>query len=480
MRKAGILLAVSSLPSDYGVGDFGNSCFRFIDDLKKAGCSLWQILPLNPLGYGNSPYQAYSSKAMDDLYISLDELLKKGLIKKTKKFNANKCHVDYEEVRKYKQAYYLEAFENFQPDQEYEKFIQQEWVYRYAVFLTLKKYNGMKIWNEWPEDQKNWIKNHEYDLGPHETGIQYEMFIQYTLYQQWMKVKRYANENGIEIIGDLPFYVGIDSEDVWSNQKAFLLDDQGRPSFIAGVPPDYFSETGQRWGNPLYDWDYLRENDFDFWYDRLNYNAVLFDLIRIDHFRAFDTYWKIPASCPTAIEGEWVEAYGYELFDLLLEKIHGLNIIAEDLGDLRLEVLKLRDHYHFPGMKVAQFTFNPYTPYANDEENMVAFTGTHDNPLTRTWFTSQSYAFKRRTKTFFSTAGYDQDTITDQFIAYVLNSRAKYAIFPMQDFLNLDNRSRMNTPGTTDQRNWRWKMSDFKKFEKKLDDLNKWIKEAKR
>ena len=426
MRKAGVLLGVSSLPSAYGIGDFGESCYRLVDLLKTCGFKCWQILPLNPVGYGNSPYQPYSSKAMDDLYISLDELKKMGLIKKTKQFNAKKKSVDYKNVREFKTTYYKEAYHNFVKNAEYEKFASMEWVKNYAVFLTLKKKNNMNIWHEWPEEQKNWIKNHEYDLTDIQDDIDYEIFIQYMLYKQWMKVKAYANKKGIEIIGDLPIYVGIDSVDVWENQQSFLLDDDGRPIFIAGVQPDYFSATGQRWGNPLYDWEYLEKNDFKFWVERIKYNSQLFDAIRIDHFRAFDTYWKIPVSCPTAIEGEWVEAPGYELFETLLVEVPKLNIIAEDLGNLRPEVLELRDYYNLPGMKITQFTFNPDSPFANEAENMISYTGTHDNATILTWFNSQSYAFKRRTKVFFNTTGYNYDSIVDNFVAFYIKRTCKY------------------------------------------------------
>ncbi|MGN1344193.1 MAG: 4-alpha-glucanotransferase [Traorella sp.] len=480
MRKAGVLLAISSLPSNYGIGDFGESCFQFIDDLNKAGFKCWQILPLNPLGYGNSPYQPYSSLAMDELYISLDELKKMGYIQKTKKFNAYKKKVDYQAVREFKTPYYQEAFHNFKKDEKYQIFASLPWVRNYAVFLTLKKENDMKIWHEWSEEQKTWIKNHRYDLTPLQEKIEYEIFIQYILYSQWMKVKDYAHSKDIEIIGDLPIYVGIDSVDVWANQESFLLDDDGRPIFIAGVPPDYFSATGQRWGNPLYDWDYLAKHQFDFWCQRLEYNSKLFDFVRIDHFRAFDTYWKIPVECETAIEGEWVEAPGYQLFDTLFEKIENLNIIAEDLGNLRPEVLKLRDYYHLPGMKVIQFSFNPQTPFTNETENMVVYTGTHDNQTTLSWFTSQTNAFKKQTKVFFDINGYHYDTIVDNFIYYTLSLKAKIAIIPMQDLLGLDLRSRMNTPGTVGNPNWQWKLSSFKEFEDRLPLFKEMIKKSQR
>ena len=338
----------------------------------------------------------------------------------------------------------------------------------------------MNIWHEWPTEQREWIKNKKLDLTPYQDQIDYEIFIQYILYKQWMDVKKYAKSMKIELVGDLPIYVGIDSVDVWENQLSFLLDDDGRPIFIAGVPPDYFSATGQRWGNPLYDWQYLKRYDFKFWQERLEYNSKMFDYIRIDHFRAFDTFWKIPVECPTAIDGEWVEAPGYQLFDTLLANIPNLNIIAEDLGDLRPEVLELRDHYNLPGMKVTQFTFNPETPFANEAENMVAYTGTHDNETILTWFNNQSSSFKRKTKAFFKKYDYTYESVVDNFLLFTLKGKAKLAILPMQDVLGLNAKSRLNTPGTVGNPNWQWKLSSFTEFENKIPVLKEMIKESKR
>ena len=477
MRKTGILLAVSSLPSNFGIGDFGPSCYQFLDDCKLAGVKIWQILPLNPLGYGNSPYQPYSSFAIDEIYLSLELLEKEGLLKKIKPFHAKSRQVDYPAVREYKLRYLWEAFFNFKENKKYKQFIQQDWVYSYAVFRTLKKINENRPWIEWPEEHKNWIKDQKADLSQHEEMIRFEMFVQFKCFEQWMAVKKYANKKGIECIGDLPIYVGLDSEDVWSHQSSFLLDDDGRPIFIAGVPPDYFSETGQRWGNPIYNWEELEKNDFDFWVERLSYNSKLYDAIRIDHFRAFDTYWKIPASCPTAIEGEWVEAPGYHLFDTLYERIDHLNIIAEDLGDMRPEVYVLRDHYHLPGMKITEFTFD-VDQEAESRENMIVYTGTHDNQTLKGWLHDQSSQMRRKMKKFFAHS--KQETLTYCFLEYVLEDIAETAILPMQDILELDDRARMNVPGTIGSPNWEWKMTDFKEFEKRIPHLRKMIRRAKR
>lgn len=280
-----------------------------------------------------------------------------------------------------------------------------------------------------------------------------------------MKVKEKANQKKIQIMGDVPFYVGIDSVDVWGGKDNFLLDTDGRPLFIAGVPPDYFSATGQRWGNPIYDWDYMKEQEYQFWVDRIGYNSKLFDIIRIDHFRAFDTFWKIPAECPTAVEGEWIEAPGYEVIDTLREKIPGVNLAAEDLGELRPEVLELRDHYHLKGMKILVFAINSNGKYAYDElperENMIIYTGTHDNDTLMQWYGSLSKARQRKIRKFLSRQGFGVGSVKDRLLAYTLSSKAEYAILPMADILGLGAEGHINTPGTVGSPNWEWRMPGF-------------------
>ena len=323
MRKAGVLMPVSALPSRIGAGELGESAFQFIELLKENHVKIWQILPLNPVGYGNSPYQPYSSCAGDELYISLDALAEEGLLKEhPKEFQERATRVDYEAVRQYREPFLRTAFDVFtekkgQEETAYKEFASQEWVYEYGVFRALKKTNNGECWNDWPEEYRTWPENRQKLPAEVETEAQYQMFLQYIFYTQWMKVKKAANDAGIQIMGDVPFYVGQDSVDVWGGKDNFLLDTDGRPIFIAGVPPDYFSATGQRWGNPIYDWEHMKEQDYRFWVDRIGYSNKLFDIIRIDHFRAFDTYWKIPADCPTAIDGEWIEAPGYEVIDTL-------------------------------------------------------------------------------------------------------------------------------------------------------------------
>ncbi len=283
---------------------------------------------------------------------------------------------------------------------------------------------------------KDWIVDNKLDLSPYEKDIEFELFVQYTLYKQWNDLKSYANSKGILIMGDMPIYVGIDSDDVWANQDLFLLDKKGRPTHVAGVPPDYFSETGQRWGNPLYDWPKHKSSGFKFWIDRLEYNSRLFDIIRIDHFRAFDTYWKIPADCPTAVKGRWIKAPGYAFFDKLFKELPDINIVVEDLGDLRDEVLELRDHYDFKGMRIVQFTFNP-EGMDEDRENLIIYTGTHDNQTVRGWYSDLKAKEKTKVREYLKNNGFDYGSVSLNMIAYTLKSNAQIAIVPFMDVLNL-------------------------------------------
>lgn len=483
MRKAGLLMPVASLPSNYGIGDFGKGSLEFIDYVSSCGAKIWQILPLNPLGYGNSPYQPYSSFAGDELYIDLEQLYESGLLSELPEaFQKESSKIQYEEVRAYKEIYLKKAFSAFTPDEAYRTFAAQTWVYDYAVFLTLKKKNNLKCWNEWKTEHKNWIQDRAFDVSIYDTDIRYEMFLQYLFFTQWIRVKQYANDRGIEIMGDIPFYVGIDSLDVWGNQEEFMLDTDGRPIFIAGVPPDYFSAVGQRWGNPIYNWEHMQKNGFRFWMERFGYNAKLFDIIRIDHFRAFDTYWKIPATCPTAVEGEWVEAPGYELFDQLLSVYPETKIVAEDLGDMRQEVYELRDHYQFPGMKIIQFTFDPleHNNSFADRENMIVYTGTHDNETIRGWFENQTEEARKAAELELYARGYEEETIAKQFVRFTLDNLADTAILPMQDVLGLYNDGRMNTPGTLGSPNWEWRLDDASVYEKTKAFLTEAIQKSGR
>ena len=467
MRTAGALLPVASLPSKYGIGDFGQEAYQFIDILAKMEFTIWQVLPLNPLGYGNSPYQAYSSFAGDEIYISLDKLVADELlsVSQISEFNSQAIEVEYQTVRDNKAKILQLAFENFTSgnklQEEYLKFRNStSWVKNYAVFLTFKKANQLRIWTAWSAEQKNWIKDQKLDLTPYQAQIDYELFIQFIFYRQWLELKAYANKHGISIMGDIPFYIGMDSLDVWENQEMFLLDSEQQPIYIAGVPPDFFSATGQRWGNPIYDWDALEKSEFKFWIDRLKGNCLAFDIIRIDHFRAFDTYWKIPSSCPTAMVGEWIEAPGYKLFDRVYAELPDINIIAEDLGDLRKEVLTLRDHYNLKGMHIFQFEFEPTKDNAELEEavNTIIYPGTHDNSTLMGWYKELTSEKQEELLDYFVA---NNSTIKDAMLEYIMQLPAEYAIFAIQDILGLDDSARINTPGTLGSPNWEWKLKDF-------------------
>lgn len=465
MKRIGILLGVASLPSKFGIGDFGPNAYKFANWLIKEKYNLWQVLPLNPLGFGNSPYQPYSSFAGDELYISPEQLVKDGLLAESDltDYQPYSSTIDYIGVREHKAQFLAKAYVNFTASAilkaEYDKFIENHnWAYNYAVFLTFKKLNDFKPWNLWQQEHKDWIKNPTTNLSQYQSEIDYELFIQFIFYQQWQALKAYANSLGIEIMGDIPIYLGFDSLDVWQNQDLFLLDENQNPTYIAGVPPDYFSKTGQRWGNPIYNWEKLEKTNFKFWVERLRGNMQMFDIIRIDHFRAFDTYWKIPASCPTAIEGEWVEAPGYALFDTIYRELPDINIVVEDLGDLRPEVLKLRDHYKLPGMQVFQFVFNLLVDNSRFEtlQNCVVYSGTHDNSTLLGWYRSLKKWQRKQVKRYFRAT---ERNLIRKILRYIGKCQAKYIVFAMQDILELDDSARINYPGKIGSPNWEWKLS---------------------
>lgn len=483
-RAAGILMPVASLPSGDGVGSFGKEAYAFVDMLVDMGIRIWQILPLNPLGYGNSPYQPFSSYAGEELYIDLDLLAEEGYLSAEREpYEAGEKpdRIDYDRARTYKTKYFKEAYGNFakrkEPESGFVAFKEKNWVYPYAVFMALKKQNHLKCWNEWPKEQQDWILDGKYDISHLQEEIQYQIFLQYLFYKQWMALKEYANKKNVRIMGDIPIYVGVDSLDVWGCREDFLLDAEGKPSFVAGVPPDYFSATGQRWGNPIYDWDNLQKKGFTFWMNRLKYSSELYDIIRIDHFRAFDTYWKIPASCDTAVEGEWVEAPGYALFDEIYRQMPDIRIVAEDLGDLRPEVLELRDHYHLMGMNIAQFSF------LSDEgakEHQLIYTGTHDNQTVRGWYDSLDQKTKRKVRMKLAGYGTPWEDAVKKMVRFVYRSRACMAIIPLADLTGFGDEARLNTPGTVGSPNWEWRLTDWSSLEKERADITELVRKSRR
>lgn len=480
MRKSGILMPVASLPSRFGIGSFGREAYEFVNLLQKAGVRIWQILPLNPLGFGNSPYQPLSSYAGDELYIDLDLLCMEGLLgeKPAGYIPAEPDRIDYNGVRAHKERFLREAYRNYKPDEAYRRFLKLPWVRPYAVFVALKTKNGLRAWTEWPKEEQDWSLDGKYDLTELQDEIGYRVFAQFAFYKQWMALKKYANQRKIEIMGDIPFYVGLDSQDVWCARDQFLINGDGEPSFVAGVPPDYFNADGQRWGNPIYDWEKLRSNGFKLWIDRLRYSSTLYDILRIDHFRAFDTYWKIPVSCPTAREGAWIEAPGYELFDEVFRQMPKIKIVAEDLGDLRPEVGVLRDHYGLMGMNVAEFTFmDPHQPIL---KNQLVYTGTHDNQPVMGWYKDRTAKERREINRVMVRYGDAREKLSNKLIRYIMLSKADMAIVPMMDILGLDDRARLNLPGTVGSPNWEWRLDSFTPFKRKLPKLRELLNKAKR
>ena len=471
-RSSGILLHISSLPGEDGIGGMGKDAYQFIDFLAKTNQKIWQILPLGPVGYGNSPYQSYSAFAGNPIFIDIQQLVADRLISKTlvtaQQFKARK--VEFDRVEEWKRRLFREAYKGFQKNfdryrQEYDHFMSHHswWLNDYALFRSLKSKTGESVWNTW--DQKL-VKRDNQALqeafGELHDEIDYHRFLQFIFFRQWFKLKAYANLKGVRIFGDVPLYVSLDSADVWANQDIFKLDEHGKPIQVGGVPPDYFSETGQLWGNPVFDWNRLAERNFDWWLARINFNLSMFDQVRVDHFRGLESYWSIAAKAKTAIVGEWLPAKGYELLQKLKEsRVLGsnLNIIAEDLGIITPEVEKLRDDFGLPGMKVLQFAFgsdeeNTNLPH-NYDSNFVVYTGTHDNDTTLGWFNSIEKAERKVLRRYVKGNGKE---LVRQMMEYSWASSAMMAIAPMQDVLGLDTQSRMNTPGTATG-NWDWRFS---------------------
>lgn len=481
-RVAGILLPISSLNSGEGVGDFGKAAYNFIDIISDIGFKIWQILPLNPLGYGNSPYQPYSSYAGDEIYISLEKLFEEKLLRESppKIINTNK--VDYAKVRQYKEKYLKKAFKNFSENEEYQNFKKNETIFNYAVFLTFKKINKLLPWNKWARPMKNWIIDKKLDLICYRENIEYEIFVQYIFHKQWMELKKYANLKNVKIMGDIPIYVGFDSQDVWENRDAFLLNKLGNPKLIAGVPPDNFSKTGQRWGNPIYNWDNIQKDDFRFWVDRIGYNYNMYDIIRIDHFRAFDTYWCINPRNKTAMKGKWVEAPGYELFEKIFKVFPDIQIVAEDLGDIREQVLRLRDYFGLKGMIILQYAFDSKDMTKSrksikrfNKKDSIIYTGTHDNQTVVGWYNNLSNDMKKYVQKILKKQNCTDDNIVNSIMEYLFKSNSDYAIIPLQDIIGLGDESRINTPSTLNDINWTYKFTDMEKLKEKSYFLKKLI-----
>jgi 4-alpha-glucanotransferase len=467
-RASGILLHPTSLPSPYGIGDLGTSAYQFIDFLAQAGQKLWQVLPLTPTGYGNSPYMSFSALAGNPMLISPDLLKEKGLLLESEladipDFSTEK--VDFEAVIPYKRQLLEKAFQRFQlhEDPEFAKFCETEafWLDDYALFMALHEENPEIIWCDWEPEiaQRNpdALRVKRRNLA---SEVLFQQFMQYCFFQQWQALKQYANERHIQIVGDIPIYVSHNSADVWANPQNFQLDPETyQVAQMAGVPPDYFSATGQLWGNPVYNWEYLEETEFAWWIQRFAFLNRHVDLIRIDHFRGFESFWQVPAGETTAINGSWQPAPGSKLFQILEEKLGYLPILAEDLGIITPEVEALRDEFNFPGMRVLLFAFgggpdNFHLPH-HYVRNSLVYTGTHDNDTAVGWW-QRSSAHERQLFYRYVVGYAAGEPINWVLIRLAMAAVSDLAIIPLQDVLGLDNSGRMNVPGIA-AGNWGWR-----------------------
>ncbi len=447
-RRSGILLHLTSLPS----GTIGTDAYRFIDFLHECGVSIWQMLPLGPTHEDHSPYQCLSAYAVDKQFICKQTILAQDW--------ASSLNINPDDDAFFHHAY--QAFERYADRRQHNAFTafceQQTWLTDYALFCQIREKHENQAWTAWPEalrDRDDKALN-DFTTQYHQ-ALQQKKFEQFQFWQQWQALKHYADSKGVLLFGDMPIFVAHDSADVWLNRDLFLLDEQGRTTHVAGVPPDYFSETGQRWGNPLYDWPIHQQQGFSWWTDRLSSQLTLFDLVRIDHFRGFEAYWQIPAECETAIEGQWVTGPGEALFDSLQNSFDQLPFVAEDLGVITAEVTALRERYGLPGMTILQFAFggqsdNPYLPHRHQVDSVV-YTGTHDNDTSLGWYQSAEEHVKHHFKQY---SGMSDKTMPWPLIRMAWQSVAQVAVVPMQDILALSSADRMNTPGTVDD-NWQWR-----------------------
>jgi 4-alpha-glucanotransferase len=475
MRASGVLLPIFSLPGKYGIGCFSKEAYRFVDFLELAGQSFWQILPLGPTSYGDSPYQSFSTFAGNPYFISLEELVEQGLLTEADcekaDFGNVDASIDYGQLYQARFEILKKAFKNknLDADEEYKKFLTENdfWIHDYSEYMAIKNHFQDQSWNAWDEDirlrKPEALSKYREKLAEE---ISFYCFLQYEFYREWKNLKQYANEKGIRIIGDIPIYVSYDSADVWANPELFQLDQNGEPVAVAGCPPDGFAPTGQLWGNPIYDWDYHKKTNYEWWTLRMTKCAELYDVIRIDHFRGFDQFYSIPYPAKTAEKGKWVDGPGIELFHHLDQVLGDAEIIAEDLGFITKTVKKLVSDTGYPNMKVVEFAFdardtgsaNDYLPH-NYGENCVAYTGTHDNETLMGWLKGIPKEDLLLVAEYVDGDAMDAEDLARRLIRILHASSAKYCIIPLQDYLYLDNRSRINTPSTLGN-NWKWRASE--------------------
>ncbi len=474
-RSAGVLMSITSLPSKYGIGCFSKSAYDFVDWLKGAGQSYWQILPLVPTSYGDSPYQSFSTYAGNPYFISLEELIKEGVLTEEEcdaaDFGSAADDIDYAKIYEARYPLLRKAYErsNITSDPEYLRFVDENawWLKDYALFMAVKsRFNGA-AWTEWAEDIRvRYTPAMEYYHKELYFDIEFQQFLQYKFFAQWMKLKNYANSQGIQLIGDIPIYVAMDSADAWANPELFQLDKDNMPLAVAGCPPDGFSATGQLWGNPLYRWDYHEQTGYYWWIGRLAYCFKLYDVVRIDHFRGFDEYYSIPYGDETAENGHWEKGPGMKLFNRIREVLGDCQVVAEDLGYMTDSVRQLVRDSGFPNMKVLEFAFDArdtgsasdYLPH-NYTENCVAYTGTHDNETIIGWLDCISKEEKQSVRDYLCDEKTAQKNLHWSLICLIMRSRANACVIPMQDYLGLDNKCRMNQPSTVGK-NWKWRVTE--------------------
>ena len=495
-RRCGVLMPISSLPSKYGIGTFSKEAYEYVDFLADAGQSYWQLLPLGPTSYGDSPYQSFSTYAGNPYFVDLEKLIEDGLLDKAEvektDFGKDEEKVDYAKLFKYRFEILYKAYVNSglseqstkKPDPEFKKdydaFVEEnaDWLEDYALYMALKRRYGGLSWIEWPEDIRLRKKDAlEEAKKKHAERAGLYKFIQYLFMKQWFELKAYANSKGIDIIGDIPIYVAFDSADTWANPELFQLDEKNLPVAVAGCPPDAFSKTGQLWGNPLYRWDYHKKTGYKWWMKRIKSCYKLYDVVRIDHFRGFDEYYAIPFGEPTAEHGAWQKGPGYDLFDVMKKEMGKVRVIAEDLGYLTPSVIALVKKTGFPGMKILQFAFDAreesdYLPH-NYTQNSIVYTGTHDNDTTLGWYNTIPRTDKAFAKKYLNIRS--NKHVVWEFIRATFASVSDTAIIPMQDYLELGSSARINTPSTLGN-NWTWRMKSdalSKELAEKMLDLAK-------
>lgn len=490
-REAGILMPITSLPSAYGIGCFSSCAYQFVDWLKKAGQCYWQILPLVPTSFGDSPYQSFSTYAGNPYFISLEDLIEEGVLtkKECQKANlgSNPSDIDYESLYKNRYPLLRKAYERsrISENPDYLKFVEENrwWLNDYALFMAVKARFEGKPWTEWAQDIRlRWDCAMDYYRREQYFEIEFHQYLQYQFYRQWSKLKAYANQQGIKIIGDIPIYVAMDSADVWANPNLFQLDENNVPTAVAGCPPDGFSAKGQLWGNPLYRWDYHEYTGFGWWMERLRYCFQLYDVVRIDHFRGFDEYYSIPYGADSAVSGVWNKGPGIRLFNRMREVLGEREVIAEDLGYVTDSVRKLVADSGFPGMKVLEFAFdsrdtgcaNDYLPH-NYTENCVAYTGTHDNETLAGWFNNISKEEMKIAREYLCDFHTPKKNLHLSFISLIMRSRAKLCIIPIQDYLGYNNSSRINQPSTVGT-NWKWRITEKELSEELQQEIYKMTK----